>query len=85
MTMDVVKRALIFGASGQDGAYLSHLLLTRGYEVHGASRDAEWQSFRRLDGRARRLSLGRLEEFVSLNFAKFVLSDAEQRAVANAH
>src|SRR5207247_6212469 len=43
-----VKRALIFGASGQDGAYLSRLLLERGYEVHGASRDAESQSFSRL-------------------------------------
>ena len=28
-----VKRALIFGVSGQDGAYLSQLLLKRGYEV----------------------------------------------------
>src|SRR4051794_17637439 len=44
-----VKRALIFGASGQDGAYLSRLLLERGYEVHGASRDAESQPFRRLE------------------------------------
>src|SRR5436305_7552175 len=48
VTIDGVKRALIFGASGQDGAYLSQLLLDRGYEVHGASRDAESQSFRRL-------------------------------------
>ena len=32
-----MKRALIFGASGQDGAYLSRLLLERGYEVQ--SRD----------------------------------------------
>ena len=45
-----VKRALIFGVSGQDGAYLSRLLLERGYEVHGVSRDAESQSFRRLVG-----------------------------------
>jgi GDPmannose 4,6-dehydratase len=44
-----MKRALIFGVSGQDGAYLSKLLLDRGYEVHGASRDAESQSFRRLE------------------------------------
>ncbi len=43
-----VKRALIFGVSGQDGAYLSSLLLGHGYEVHGASRDAESQSFRNL-------------------------------------
>lgn len=39
------KRALIFGISGQDGAYLSALLLSRGYEVHGTSRDHETQNF----------------------------------------
>jgi GDPmannose 4,6-dehydratase len=43
-----MKRALIFGVSGQDGAYLSQLLLAKGYEVHGTSRDAELQPFRRL-------------------------------------
>lgn len=35
------RRALIFGATGQDGAYLSRLLVDKGYEVHGTSRDAE--------------------------------------------
>lgn len=35
------KTALIFGISGQDGAYLAHMLLAKGYSVHGASRDAE--------------------------------------------
>jgi GDPmannose 4,6-dehydratase len=45
----VTKRALIFGISGQDGAYLSRLLLHHGYEVHGTSRDAETQSFGRLE------------------------------------
>jgi GDPmannose 4,6-dehydratase len=39
------KRALIFGVSGQDGAYLSKLLLDKGYEVHGASRDADVATF----------------------------------------
>jgi GDPmannose 4,6-dehydratase len=43
-----VKRALVFGVSGQDGAYLSELLLGKGYEVHGTSRDADLQSFARL-------------------------------------
>ena len=32
------KRALITGVTGQDGAYLSQLLLARGYEVHGILR-----------------------------------------------
>ncbi|CAN0443479.1 unnamed protein product, partial [Phaeothamnion confervicola] len=34
-------RALIFGVTGQDGAYLARFLLTKGYEVFGTSRDAE--------------------------------------------
>src|SRR5437588_12335611 len=36
----VARRALIIGVTGQDGAYLARLLLDRGYEVHGTSRDA---------------------------------------------
>jgi GDPmannose 4,6-dehydratase len=43
-----MKRALILGVSGQDAAYLSRLLLEKGYEVHGTSRDAELQPFTRL-------------------------------------
>ena len=32
------KRALITGITGQDGSYLSELLLAKGYEVHGIVR-----------------------------------------------
>ena len=32
------KRALITGITGQDGSYLTHLLLENGYEVHGLVR-----------------------------------------------
>lgn len=35
------KIALIFGITGQDGCYLTRFLLSKNYEVHGASRDAE--------------------------------------------
>ncbi len=42
---DARKTALIFGISGQDGAYLAKFLLERGYIVHGTSRDAEISSF----------------------------------------
>jgi GDPmannose 4,6-dehydratase len=42
-------RALICGVGGQDGAYLSKLLLDKGYEVVGASRDAMASSFRNLN------------------------------------
>jgi GDPmannose 4,6-dehydratase len=33
-----MKRALITGITGQDGSYLSELLLEKGYEVHGVVR-----------------------------------------------
>src|SRR5437016_4331552 len=33
-----MKRALISGVTGQDGSYLSELLLEKGYEVHGIVR-----------------------------------------------
>jgi GDPmannose 4,6-dehydratase len=33
-----MKKALVTGVTGQDGAYLSELLLKKGYEVHGVKR-----------------------------------------------
>jgi GDPmannose 4,6-dehydratase len=42
------KRALICGVSGQDGAYLAKLLLEKGYEVTGTSRDASASTFSNL-------------------------------------
>jgi GDPmannose 4,6-dehydratase len=44
-----MPKALIFGISGQDGAYLARLLLERGYEVVGTSRDAQVAAFGNLD------------------------------------
>lgn len=35
-----MKKALISGITGQDGSYLSELLLSKGYEVHGLIRRA---------------------------------------------
>lgn len=43
-----MKKALICGISGQDGAYLAKLLLEKGYFVCGTSRDAQISSFRNL-------------------------------------
>lgn len=40
-----MKKALICGISGQDGAYLAQLLLGKGYEVFGSSRDAQVMNF----------------------------------------
>jgi len=39
------KKALIVGVSGQDGTYLAQLLLAKGYEVIGTSRDAQSARF----------------------------------------
>ena len=39
------RKALICGVSGQDGAYLAQLLLDKGYQVWGTSRDAQISSF----------------------------------------
>ena len=43
-----MKKALICGVSGQDGAYLAQLLLGKGYEVYGTSRDIQHASFHNL-------------------------------------
>ncbi len=43
------KRALIIGVTGQDGAYLSELLLEKGYEVHGIKRRSSLINTARLD------------------------------------
>ena len=36
--MSCKKKALITGITGQDGSYLTELLLEKGYEVHGIVR-----------------------------------------------
>lgn len=51
--MSRLKTALIFGISGQDGAWLAQHLLAEGFTVHGASRDREMANF----GNLRRLGL----------------------------
>ncbi|MBS0571256.1 MAG: GDP-mannose 4,6-dehydratase [Proteobacteria bacterium] len=44
-----MKRALISGITGQDGAYLAELLLGKGYEVHGIKRRASSFNTERID------------------------------------
>lgn len=44
-----MKRALITGVTGQDGAYLAEFLLAKGYEVHGIKRRASSFNTRRVD------------------------------------
>ncbi len=43
-----MKKAFICGISGQDGAYLAQLLVRRGYQVTGSSRDAQISPFANL-------------------------------------
>ena len=42
------KRALITGVTGQDGAYLAKLLLSKGYKVYGTFRRVSTPNFWRL-------------------------------------
>ncbi len=44
-----MKKALITGITGQDGSYLTELLLEKGYEVHGLVRRASSFNTRRID------------------------------------
>ena len=43
------KKALITGVTGQDGAYLAELLLSKGYEVHGIKRRSSLINTQRID------------------------------------
>ena len=43
------KTALIFGVTGQDGSYLSRLLLQKGYIVHGVKRRSSSLNTTRID------------------------------------
>jgi GDPmannose 4,6-dehydratase len=61
-----IKKALICGVSGQDGTYLSKLLLEKGYQVYGGSRDAQSSSFE---------NLKKLNIFVDIEFVSISVND----------
>jgi len=44
-----LKRAIITGITGQDGAYLAEFLLNKGYEVHGIKRRSSLINTQRID------------------------------------
>jgi GDPmannose 4,6-dehydratase len=78
------RRALIFGASGQDGAYLARHLLEAGYEIHGTSRDKELASFANLE----RLGIGDKVTLHSASLTDFrsvfqVVSDVRPAEIYN--
>lgn len=62
-----MRKALICGVSGQDGAYLAKLLLAKGYEVYGGSRDAQMASFNNLA----RLNILKSIQYVSVSINDF--------------
>ena len=63
-----MKKALITGITGQDGSYLSELLLGKGYEVHGIVRRSSLSNTGRIDHIKDRLHLhdGDLSDATSL-------------------
>jgi len=78
------KRALICGISGQDGTYLTELLLSKGYEVTGTSRDAGSSDFRNLKAHG----LHDRVRLVSMNLTDFrsvlqVLTQAQPDEIYN--
>ena len=49
MVINMAKKALITGITGQDGSYLAEFLLEKGYEVHGITRRASISNTARID------------------------------------
>lgn len=45
-----MKRALVAGVTGQDGAYPVELLLSKGYEAHGTKRHSSLINTERING-----------------------------------
>ena len=63
-----MKKALISGITGQDGAYLAELLLNKGYEVHGIKRRSSLINTQRVD---------HLYEGSHVNDRKFILHNGD--------
>jgi GDPmannose 4,6-dehydratase len=90
-----VKKALITGVTGQDGAYLAELLLSKGYEVHGIKRRTSLFNTNRIDhlyedphqtGRRFLLHYGDLTDSSGLNqIVKKVQPDEIYNLAAQSH
>ncbi|SHH51721.1 GDP-mannose 4,6-dehydratase [Massilia sp. CF038] len=66
--MQITKKALITGITGQDGAYLAQLLLEKGYEVTGTYRRSSSVNFWRIE------ELG-IENHPKLRLVEYDLTD----------
>jgi GDPmannose 4,6-dehydratase len=67
-TMQKIKKALITGITGQDGAYLAELLLSKGYEVTGTYRRTSSVNFWRIE------ELG-IQNHANLKLVEYDLTD----------
>lgn len=86
------KKVLITGITGQDGAYLTEFLLSKGYEVHGLRRRASLPNTQRIDHLLRQykdrivLHHGDLTDTSSLiNVIKAVQPDEIYNLAAQSH
>ena len=77
-----MKKALISGITGQDGSYLSEMLLEKGYEVHGIIRRSSSFNTSRIDHIFNDLKLhyGDLVDSQSMNF---LVNDIEPDEIYN--
>jgi len=77
-----MKSALITGITGQDGSYLSELLLKKGYKVHGLIRRLSTPNLSRIEHILDRIELieGDLTDQSSINNA---LKEAQPSEVYN--
>jgi GDPmannose 4,6-dehydratase len=76
-----MKTALITGISGQDGAYLSDLLLSKGYEVFGTSRAPQNQS--KFDRLKKLGNYERIKIFDRNQNVKDILKDCQANEIYN--
>lgn len=77
-----MKRALITGVTGQDGSYLSDLLLEKGYEVHGIVRRSSTETFDRIAHLAGRIQLHQADLLDQLSIVD-VVKDTQPDEIYN--
>jgi GDPmannose 4,6-dehydratase len=80
--MTETKRALITGVTGQDGSYLSELLLDKGYEVFGVIRRASTENYERIGHLLERITLVQADLLDQLSLLR-ALADSRPHEVYN--
>ncbi|HQU42763.1 MAG: GDP-mannose 4,6-dehydratase [Planctomycetia bacterium 21-64-5] len=78
----MVRKALITGVTGQDGAYLARFLLGKGYEVHGMVRRSSSENFERIADLAGKISLHQADLLDQLSIVN-LLRDVRPSEVYN--